>query len=92
MPHYTEAIEQNNTEKKESRKINNSLGKHDNKHIFKNNGQYGTFYTHDKINYKIPPYVPEDKIDFELVKNYIIYRQEMKGKFFENKITLSESD
>jgi len=95
MPHYTEALEKQNdtTEQKQNKKTTNSMGKHNNKHIFKNNGQYGTFYTHDKVNYRIPPYVSEDKIDFELVKNYIIYKNEMNEKY-NNKATLnlSESD
>ena len=99
MPHYTEALHtpDNNDEKKQNRKVNNSIGKHNNKHIFKNNGQYGVFYTHDKVNYRIPPFVSDDKIDFELVKNYIVYKNEMKQKYGNDTIekptvTLSESD
>ena len=99
MPHYTEMNWEEDEEtiiakpENKNKKLSNSIGKHNNKHIFKNHGQYGIFYTHDKINYRIPPYVGEDKIDFELVKNYIVYKNEMNEKYKTNStLYLSEDD
>jgi topoisomerase IA-like protein len=53
---------------------NNNLGKFDKKAIYLNHGKYGYFLTHNKINYKIPEWVPHEKIDLELASNYIDYK------------------
>jgi len=91
MPHYTEALHaiDNDDEIKQVKKVNNSIGKYNNKDIYKNIGQYGVYYTHNKTNYRIPPFISENKIDFELVKNYIIYKNEMKQKYSNKSISQS---
>ena len=56
---------------------NNNLGKFDKKAIYLNHGKYGYFLTHNKKNYKVPEWVPHEKIDLELASNYIVYKKKM---------------
>ena len=53
---------------------NNNLGKFDKKAIYLNHGKYGYYLQYDKKNYKIPEWVPHEKIDLELASNYIDYK------------------
>jgi hypothetical protein len=53
---------------------NNNLGKFNKKAIYLNHGKYGFYLTYDKKNYKIPEWLPHEKIDLELASNYIDYK------------------
>jgi len=55
---------------------NKNLGKFNKKAIYLNHGKYGYYFTHDKINYKIPEYLQKlhEKIDLELASSFIEYK------------------
>jgi topoisomerase IA-like protein len=55
---------------------NKNLGKFKKKAIYLNLGKYGYYFTHDKINYKIPEYLQKvhEKIDLELASSFIEYK------------------
>jgi topoisomerase IA-like protein len=67
---------------------NNNLGKLNKKSIYLNLGKYGLFLNHNKINYKIPEWLPIDKIDLEIASNLIQH----KLKYQENKKDSNESE
>ena len=53
---------------------NKNLGKFDKKSIYLNLGKYGYFLNHNKINYKIPEWLPVEKLDLEIASNLIEYK------------------
>ena len=53
---------------------NNNLGKFNKKSIYLNHGKYGYYLTYDKKNYKIPEWLPHEKIDLELATNFIDWK------------------
>ena len=67
---------------------NKNLGKFDKKSIYLNLGKYGYFLYHNKINYKIPEWLPIDKIDLEIASNLIQH----KLKYQENKKDSNDSE
>ena len=67
---------------------NNNLGKLNKKSIYLNLGKYGFFLNHNKINYKIPEWLPIDKIDLEIASNLIQH----KLKYQESKKDSNESE
>ena len=60
---------------------NKNLGKFDKKSIYLNHGKYGYFLNYNKLNYKIPEWLPAEKLDLEIASNLIEY----KLKYQENK-------
>ena len=68
---------------------NKNLGKFDKKSIYLNHGKYGYFLNYNKLNYKIPEWLPPEKIDLEIASNLIEY----KLKYQENKkkITMTQN-
>jgi len=101
MPHYTEMnceevqvehaprCSDNVTEtttKTESK--NKNLGKFEKKAIYLNHGKYGYFLNHNKINYKIPEWLPVEKLDLEIASKLIEY----KLRYQENKKENNESE
>ena len=67
---------------------NKNLGKFHKKSIYLNLGKYGYFFNHNKINYKIPEWLPIDKIDLEIASNLIQH----KLKYQESKKDSNESE
>ena len=67
---------------------NNNLGKLNKKSIYLNHGKYGFFLNHNKINYKIPEWLPIDKIDLEIASNLIQH----KLRYQESKKDSNESE
>ncbi len=67
---------------------NKNLGKFDKKSIYLNHGKYGYFWNHYKKNYKIPEWLPVEKLDLEIASNLIEY----KFKYQENKKDSNESE
>ena len=67
---------------------NKNLGKFDKKSIYLNLGKYGYFLNHNKINYKIPEWLPVEKLDLEIASNLIQY----KLKYQENKKDSNDSE
>ena len=57
------------------------LGKIQKNKCFVNDGKYGYFLTCDKKNYKIPEWLPIEKVDLELATNYIKYKNDMELKY-----------
>ena len=67
---------------------NKNLGKYNKKSIYLNLGKYGYFLNHNKINYKIPEWLPVEKLDLEIASNLIGYKQ----KYQENKKDTNDSE
>ena len=67
---------------------NNNLGKLDKKSIYLNLGKYAFFLNHNKINYKIPEWLPVEKLDLEIASKLIEY----KLKYQENKKDSNDSE
>ena len=67
---------------------NKNLGKFDKKSIYLNLGKYGYFLNHNKINYKIPEWLPVEKLDLEIASKLIEY----KLKYQENKKDSNDSE
>ncbi len=84
MPHYTEMnceeVQVEETTTKTDNK-NKNLGKFQKKAIYLNHGKYGYFLNHNKINYKIPEWLPIEKLDLEIASKLIEY----KLRYQENK-------
>jgi len=53
-----------------------------------NHGKYGYFLNYNKINYKIPDWLPGEKIDLEIASNLIEY----KIRYNEKKENSNESE
>ena len=53
---------------------NKNLGKFDKKSIYLNHGKYGYFLNYNKLNYKIPEWLPIEKIDLEIASNLIQHK------------------
>ena len=67
---------------------NKNLGKYNKKSIYLNHGKYGYFLNYNKVNYKIPEWLPVEKLDLELTCKYLEY----KIKYNEKKPKSDESD
>ena len=93
MPHYTEMnceeVQVEETTTKTDNK-NKNLGKFQKKAIYLNHGKYGYFLNHNKINYKIPEWLPVKKLDLEIASKLIEYKlrhQKNKKKIAMNQNT-----
>ena len=67
---------------------NKVLGKINKKKCYLNLGKYGHYLTVDNKNYKVPEWLPPEKIDLEIASNLIEY----KLKYQENKKDSNEHD
>ncbi len=68
------------------------LGKIDKKVCFLNNGQYGYYLTLNKVNYKLPGWMPHDKMDIDIAKRLIEYKQEMSQQYLITKEKLEKTE
>ena len=44
------------------------LGKINKKKVYLNNGKYGHYLNHDSKNYKVPEWMPVDKLDIDIAE------------------------
>ena len=72
----------------ENESKNKNLGKSEKEAIYINHGKYGYFLNHNKINYKIPEWLPVEKLDLEIATKLIEY----KIKYAEKKENSNESE
>ena len=73
------------------------LGKINKKKVYLNNGKYGHYLNHDSKNYKVPEWMPVDKLDIDIAERLIEYKKKMSTQWCEAKPTSkdeseSESD
>ena len=64
-------------------KKNIFLGKIHKNGCYVNDGKYGYFLTCDKKNYKIPEWLPHEKMDLEMAEKYIAYKEKMAKLYSE---------
>ena len=57
-----------------------TLGKFEKKAIYINHGIYGYFLNHNKIDYKIPEWLPVEKLDLEIASKLIEYKLRYQEK------------
>ena len=67
------------------------------KRKYLNNGKYGHYLNHDSKNYKVPEWMPVDKLDIDIAERLIEYKKKMSTQWCEGKPTSkdeseSESD
>jgi topoisomerase IA-like protein len=74
--------------------INNIvLGKINKKKVYLNNGKYGHYINHDGKNYKLPEWMPPEKLDLDMAERLIEYKKKMSTQWCEAKAKEeSESD
>jgi topoisomerase IA-like protein len=60
------------------------LGKINKKKCYLNHGKYGYYLTLDK-NYKVPEWLPPDKMDIEIAERLIEYKIKMSEQWLESK-------
>ena len=72
-------------------KKNIFLGKIHTDKCYINNGPYGYFLTCDKKNYKIPEWLPHEKMDLETAKNFIAYKDKI-AEVYSDKKTQQKSE
>jgi len=51
------------------------LGKINKKKVYLNNGKYGHYLNHDSKNYKVPEWMPVDKLDIDIAERLIEYKK-----------------
>ena len=68
------------------------LGKIDKKVVYLNNGQYGYYLTFNKTNYKIPDWMPHDKMDIEIAERLIEFKQKMSQQYLITKEKLEKTE
>ena len=61
------------------------LGKIQKNGCYVNNGQYGYFLTCNKVNYKIPEWMPHEKVDLEIAERLIAYKNKMSEQYLVTK-------
>ena len=66
------------------------LGKIQKNGCYVNNGQYGYFLTCNKINYKIPEWMPHEKVDLEIAERLIAYKNKMSEQYLVTKEKLDQ--
>ena len=60
------------------------LGKINKKKCYLNHGKYGYYLTLDK-NYKVPEWLPPDKMDIDIAERLIEYKIKMSEQWLESK-------
>jgi topoisomerase IA-like protein len=66
------------------------LGKIQKNGCYVNNGQYGYFLTCNKVNYKIPEWMPHEKVDLEIAERLIAYKNKMSEQYLVTKEKLDQ--
>ena len=61
------------------------LGKIDKKKCYLNNGKYGHYLNHDGKNYKVPEWLPPEKMDIDIAERLIEYKIKMSEQWLESK-------
>ena len=64
---------------------NKVLGKINKKKCYLNHGKYGHYLTFDSKNYKVPEWLPVDKMDIEIAERLIEYKIKMSEQWLESK-------
>lgn len=64
---------------------NKVLGKINKKKCYLNLGKYGHYLTVDSKNYKVPEWLPIDKIDLDIAERLIEYKIKMSEQWLESK-------
>ena len=64
---------------------NKVLGKINKKKCYLNHGKYGHYLTVDSKNYKVPEWLPIDKIDLDIAERLIEYKIKMSEQWLESK-------
>lgn len=57
------------------------LGKIDKKVCYLNNGQYGYYLSFNKVNYKVPEWMPHDKMDIDIAERLIEYKNKLAQQY-----------
>ena len=60
------------------------LGKINKKKCYLNHGKYGHYLTVDSKNYKVPEWLPPDKMDIEIAERLIEYKIKMSKQWLES--------
>ena len=68
------------------------LGKINKKKVYLNNGKYGHYLNHDSKNYKVPEWMPVDKLDIDIAERLIEYKKKMSTQWCETTQTKDESE
>ena len=66
------------------------LGKIQKNGCYVNNGQYGYFLTCNKVNYKIPEWMPHEKVDLEIAERLIAYKNKMSEQYLVTKEKIAQ--
>jgi DNA topoisomerase-1 len=69
---------------------NKTLGKLNKKFMYLNHGKYGPFLTYDKVNYKIPEWLPAEKMDVDIAERLIEYKKKISEQWLEKTATQVE--
>lgn len=64
---------------------NKVLGKINKKKCYLNLGKYGHYLTLDSKNYKVPEWLPVDKMDIDTAERLIEYKIKMSEQWLESK-------
>ena len=67
------------------------LGKLSKNGCYVNDGKYGHFLTCNKKNYKIPEWLPPEKMDLEMAEKFIAYEDKM-NKLYAEKDTTTKNE
>ena len=57
------------------------LGKINKKKVYLNDGKYGHYLSYESKNYKVPEWLPVDKIDIDIAERLIEYKKKMSELF-----------
>ena len=60
------------------------LGKINKKKCYLNHGKYGHYLTVDSKNYKVPEWMPPEKMDIDIAERLIEYKIKMSEQWFIN--------
>ena len=66
------------------------LGKINKKKCYLNHGKYGHYLTVDSKNYKVPEWMPPEKMDLDIAERLIEYKIKMSEQWLEKPIKKKE--
>ena len=66
------------------------LGKINKKKCYLNHGKYGHYLTVDSKNYKVPEWMPPEKMDIDIAERLIEYKIKMSEQWLEKPIKKKE--
>ena len=64
---------------------NKVIGKINKKRCYLNHGKYGHYLTVDSKNYKVPEWLPPEKMDIDIAERLIEYKIKMSEQWLESK-------